>query len=274
MKPYLWDLNSTRYHLIHSNPGIVVFNWLFLPGGPGADSCYFADMIKLINVPGNFWLVDFPGNGSNLNSEVDDDSFDIWSDCLLTCLKMFPNPILVGHSFGGMFPLLFPQLENILTGFVILSSAPSLWLEEVAKVAVAKKLPELTEPMLAFENRPSPTTFKQAMLACTPYYFAPESLEQGRALIEGLPFNYKAAVWWLKKAQAMNFSAKWVPQKLPTLILGGTEDAMTPVSLFEKDPRFKRPNITRKTIENAGHFLWVERPEEVKKAFEEYIHSL
>lgn len=62
---YLYDENYTRYQLVKSQPGKVVFNWLFLPGGPGVDSSCFLDLIKGTHVPGNFWLVDLIFNGNN-----------------------------------------------------------------------------------------------------------------------------------------------------------------------------------------------------------------
>jgi hypothetical protein len=39
MSTYFWDENSVRYQLINSIGGSDTFyNWLFFPGGPGADS--------------------------------------------------------------------------------------------------------------------------------------------------------------------------------------------------------------------------------------------
>ena len=50
---YLYDLNSVRYALVKSTPGKILFNWLFVPGGPGADSVYFLDLIRKLHLPGN-----------------------------------------------------------------------------------------------------------------------------------------------------------------------------------------------------------------------------
>jgi pimeloyl-ACP methyl ester carboxylesterase len=269
---YLWDEHSTRYQLLHSNSG-KPYNWLFIPGGPGSDSIYFSSLIEELKLPGNSWLIDFPANGSNVDKVPEDYPFDEWSDCFLSLVKKFENPILVGHSFGGMFPLLFPELESILKGFVIISSAPSLWLEEAAKVAQEKKLPLLNEPMKAFERNPNQKTFKDALIACAPYYFAKDKLEEGKKLLEAMPFNFYAAVWWQKTAHEMKFCAKWVPEHVPTFILGGTEDSMTPPSLFENDKRFSRKNIYRNIIPNAGHIPWLEKMDEVKKAFNTFILS-
>src|SRR3989344_3765241 len=104
-----WDENKTRYRWVHQNEGPPV-NWLFFPGGPGCDSCYFLNLLDELKLPGNCWLIDFPNNGDNeVSPEYD---FDEWYNCFLPAIARFKNPIYVGHSFSGMFPLLFPQLEG------------------------------------------------------------------------------------------------------------------------------------------------------------------
>lgn len=265
---YFYDDNLVRYQLVKSNPGEIICNWLFVPGGPGVDSSYFLTLIEELDVAGNFWLIDLPANGSNVTAEIKADyNFDSWGDCLLSSIQKFQNPIYVGHSFGGMFPLLFTQLEKLLKGFVILNSAPSLWLEEAARCAKENNIPLLSEPMAEFEKNPNPFTFKAALLACAPYYFPESSLEMGEKLLKKITVNYLAAVWWLKKAYEINFNAKWIPQSVPTLIVGASHDFITPYSLFEGDKRFDRKNITMKKIHNAGHFPWLEQMAIVKEAF-------
>lgn len=273
MKNYFWDDDNVRYELAQSNNG-TAYNWLFVPGGPGADSSYFMSLLQDLKLPGNTWLIDFPANGSNaINGHLDYD-FDRWLDIFPSVISKFQNAVYVGHSFGGMLPLLYPQLENLLKGFVILNAAPSLWLEEAALLAVQKGLPILLEPVNEFARNPSPETFEQALIACMPYYFPKQTLEIGKALLKDLPLNYRAAVWWLNKVMTINYSAQWVPEQVPTLIIGGTEDCICPSSLFEKDTRFNRKNIMWKNIVDAGHMPWVEKPLEVKKAFDDLISHL
>lgn len=268
---YLFDHNHVRYQLVKSNPG-KPYNWLFVPGGPGGDSSYFLTLVVDLDIPGNIWLIDFPANGSNFSEQVKPDyDFEKWEGCLRGLVAQFENPIYVGHSFGGMFPLLFPELEEAFQGLVLLNSAPTLWLEEAAMMAVKKGLPLLTEGMKAFVDNPNRATFKEALLACLPYYFHQESMDRGRQILEELPFNYHAAVWWLRKSQEINYNAKWIPEKLPTLILGASEDCITPFSIFERDSRFNRDNILLRKIEQAGHFPWLEQKDVVKSLFKEYV---
>ncbi len=263
---YLYDEDHVRYELYQTNGG-KPYNWLFIPGGPGVDSSYFRGLVDLLQLPGNSWLIDLPGNGGNRQPSQ---NYDHWFKLFPKVVEQFENPVIIGHSFGGMLTLLCEGLEEKLKGFVILNSSPTLWLEEAASYAQEFGLPDLTEPLTALRENPSDETFKEALSFCMPYYFPEETLEQGRELLMNIPFEYAGAAWWQQRAHETNYSAKWVPQNLPTLVVGGKYDGICPFALFEKDQRFHRPNITLELIGEGGHFPWVENPERVKQLFENY----
>ncbi len=268
-----WDQNGVRYRLLKSVSG-QNYNWLFFPGGPGFDSRYLLSLVNGLTLPGKIWLIDLPFNGDNLVKAEKDYDYNLWFDYLVPSIKNFSDPIFVGHSFGGMFPLLFPELENILKGFVVLNSTPALWLEAAAQKAKEKDIPILTEPMEEFSANPNDDTFKNALMACLPYYFPSHSIEQGRSLLANVPMNFNAAVWWINKAVDMKFNAKWVPKRVPTLIIGGTEDCITPFHLFANDPRFNKPNILLEEIKGAGHLPWIEKSEAVQGLFNSFFSQL
>lgn len=271
----MYDSNFVRYKLVRYNPGKILFNWLFIPGGPGADSIYFLNLISQLDMPGNFWLIDLPGNGSNISDSIPADfNFDSWDKYLISTIQKFENPIIVGHSFGGMFPLLFPNLEELLKGFIILNSAPSLWWEEAENCARKKNISSFTEPMKDFEKNPSQETFKKALLALAPYYFSENNIKTGLELLNQLQINYHATVWWIKRVNSIRFNAKWIPKNVPTLIIGSSDDCITPITLFEKDKRFSRKNINIKKIQDAGHFPWLEQMEIVKSKFQSFAEKV
>ncbi|MBM3183815.1 MAG: alpha/beta hydrolase [Chlamydiae bacterium] len=265
IKNYFYDSNQVRYQLYQTNEG-KPYNWLFLPGGPGLDSSYLQSLVDELELPGNVWLADFPGNGSNVQADFSG-NFDQWFEFFPGIINQFDNPVLVGHSFGGMFPLLFPALESKLKGFVLLNSTPVLWLEEAVNYSKEFDVPDLSKEIQEFTLNPNQDTFEAALDACMPYYFPKKTLEKGRRWLSQVPFSWQPAVWWQKKAIELNFSAKWIPEKVPTLIIGSKYDCMCPFSLFEKDKRFDRPNIKLLFIENAGHMSWIENPAAVRDAF-------
>ena len=270
---YFFDSNQVRYELVKTSGGKAL-NWLFLPGGPGADSSYFHSLIDLLDLPGNVWCIDLPGNGSNIENVADDYDYDEWFSIFVSAVERFENPILVGQSFGGMFPLMFPELEKLLKGLVILNSAPKLWMEKAVEYAQQFNLPDLSVEMAEFTATPNQETFDAALAACMPYYFRKDKLEEGRAFLLKVPFQFKPAVWWQRKAVELDFSAKWVPQDVPTVIVGGKYDCICPFSLFKEDQRFNRENIDFFYGEEAGHCPWVESPDLCLVAFEKLLTSL
>lgn len=270
MTNYLYDLDDVRYELYQTNSG-EGFNWLFFPGGPGGDSCYFRSLVDELQLPGNVWLVDLPGNGSNHNDSYSD-NYDIWFQLFPSIVKRFKNPIVVGHSFGGMLPMLYPELEEILKGCVILNSSPRLWQEEAVAYSKQFDLPDLTQDMLTFVQNPNQQTFDAALNACIPYYFPKKTIEKGRGLLSKVLFHYRPAVWGQIRAAEGKLSAKWIPQRVPTLIIGAKYDCICPFSLFNDDQRFHRKNIRFVFIDDAGHLPWIENSKAVKEAFEKF-HS-
>lgn len=268
-----FDQLGTRYKLISDND-LSHFNWLFLPGGPGASSNYFESLLDSLILPGKIWLIDFPSSGDNIKEPYCPKyDFDRWDECLIQAIKKFVSPILVGHSFGSMHPLLFPEIESLLKGFVILSAAPVLWHDEVKKLIKENNI-NLAADIQHFESNPNLDTFNNVLINNAPRHFPPETLAVGSKMLANTPFNYFSIPWWEKKVKTIKYSAKWFPSNIPTLILGGTYDYVMPLSLFKRDTRFHRDNITIEAIDRAGHFPWIEAPELVARAFEKFKYKL
>lgn len=269
-----WDKNHTRYQLVKTEPGEKMFNWLFFPGGPGGDSAYFRDLIALMPYPGNYWLVDLPGNGSNTEA-IDLDTYDYsqWLTLIVESVQQFTHPVYVGHSYGGMFSLVLPELERYLSALIILNSTPTLWLDAAAEAAKNNNLPDLTDAMQAYMTQPNQENFNAALSACMPYYFTPKNLAIGSAMLGKIAFPFQASAWGLNWAVENNFNATWIPQQLPTLIMGADFDNIVPFHLFTDDPRFMRDNITLVEITDAGHLPWFEQPKQTKQTLDNFVNK-
>lgn len=272
---YFFDKNQTRYQFVKSNPGKIIYNWLFLPGGPGIDSNYLLQLINELDTEGNYWLIDFPNNGSNVVTEYDRENiFEKWGDCLLSAVRKFSNPILVGHSFGGYFPLFFPELEYILKGFIILNSVPTLHSDEFEKCVRENSLPSTVEARTAFKNNPTLEAAMEVYLVSAPYCFPASSLEKGIAQIKELTVNHCTVYDWNTKGSEVYSTIKWIPQNVPTLILGASHDFLTPISIFEQSEYFHRKNVQLYTINDAGHFPWIEKNLIIKNYFKSLTEKI
>lgn len=261
---------GVRYTLVEDNNNSNI-NWVFMPGGPGADSRYLRSLIDVLDLPGKAWLIDLPGNGDNPAPASYD--FHQWLKLMPEVASQFDNCIIVGHSLGGMLPLLTPDLESKLTGLVIINSSPSLWTDESAKLFKKNKIPQLPEREAFFKNK-TQENYNQLLKAYIPYYFNKDAADKGYKLFQDLPFPIDTMLTVFGIMQEIKYDAKWIPQQVPTLIIGGDQDYINPYSLYEKDRRFDRKNIRKVLIKGCGHWCWIEKPVDVHNAFSMFMNDL
>lgn len=273
MKTIFFDHNQVFYNLVTQNNDADL-NWLFVPGGVGADSQYLIDFINLLTLPGKAWRMDMPGNGLNLAKVSNDYDFGRWLDIFVDTIKSFNNPILVGHSFGGVLPLMLPDLEQHLKGFVSVNSAPSLWYDEMYQESVRRHLPDISEDRKRYIENPTSENYQIVMDKITYYHFPEDSIESGRVFVRSLIFNTNALNWWRNKLVEINFTAQWTPQSIPMLIIGGSDDCTCPFSIYQNDDRFNQSNIVKHMVDKAGHFAWLDQPEKVKELFDNFLENL
>ena len=269
-KEYLWTESGARLQLVRSSKE-ANFNWLFLPGGPGLGSESLFPLINILELPGNMWRLDLPGDGSNTTAN-NSKSFSRWPSALIEAVGQFERVVLVAHSTGGMFALSLPEIEDFLHGLVLLDSAPSSeWQILFAEAVKNFPIPELEILQRKYKEAPSNEILKAMTLVSAPYLFTKQTL--GLETLRDLPYNYQTCQW-SEEHFDHTYRAKWVPQTIPTLILGGEEDLVTPQKLFIERKEWRRSNIIFKSIAKAGHFPWIENPQAVIRAFSEYAHRL
>lgn len=274
MFEYSYDANHTRFYLLKSVTGEKQFNWLFLPGGPGIDSSYLIGLIDQLSLPGHYWLVDLIFNGTNEDyPRASENIYHEWSRYLEDLVAQFDNAILVGHSFGGYLPFFCPALEQSLKGLVILNSVPTLQSDLFAQVATENNLPSLTPEKEKFVKEPNIENMKTLYLKEAAYFFDKQNLAKGiEEIINQLQYCIPTEHWWYAGGYAFFSEIQWIPQQIPTLIIGGEHDFITPLAVFEQDQRFHRKNIEMLNIPNAGHFPWLEQPALVNKTLEAFVN--
>lgn len=269
---YLWSRQGVRFQWQKAHPGRAL-NWLFLPGGPGLGSESLQSLIECLMLPGTLWSIDLPGDGSNTTTN-NTESFKQWPEALLEGVEALGQVVLVGHSSGGMYALSLPELEEKLVGLVLIDSAPDAgWQRELKKMFQERPLEEAEKLTKRYEQQPGNQALRDLTVACASYFFSEKALEQGRALLASLPYNYESFAWSAKHFDD-TYQALWVPKKLPTLILAGSHDRLTPLAAFKEKRDFQRPNILMREIAGGGHFPWIEKPNEVGRVFEEYALTL
>jgi len=267
-----WTPSGVRLRPRTQRPGPL--NWLFLPGGPGIGSESLHELVDSGDLPGTSWMVDLPGDGSNTNAPgAPDDPYTIWPQVLLEAVDAVPNPIYVGHSTGGMYLLSTPQLENRLTGLVLVSTAPdSSWLPAFIAMTERNPLPAVTAATELYGKGPTDEHLAAIAVASAAWNFAPHTVDAGRDLLSRMPYN-GSAVAWSEKHFDHTYAATWWPATLPTLIVSGSDDRIVTQHLWDDD-RYRGQHIVHAIIESGAHFAWIENPAAVKLAFHDFAQNL
>lgn len=249
-------------------------DWLLLPGGPGIGSESLAGLVDAAGLPGSAWLVDLPGDGSNTGiPEPRGGYFQHWPGVVAEAAQAVPGSVFVGHSTGGMYLLSVPELEPLLRGLVLVSTAPDCaWHARFVQMAANNPLPAVDEASRVFEAARTDEALRGIAVASAEWNFTPAGVDAGRALLARMPYNFRA-VDWSDQNFDHTYAARWWPAAIPTLILAGAEDRIVDQSGWNA-PRFQTPNVMRRTIDSAAHFPWIEQPGAVREAFSEFAGAL
>ena len=250
------------------------WNWLFFPGGPGIGAESLRELVDTAECPGTSWLVDLPGDGSNVAAPgAPADPYPLWPHVLLEAVDAVPHPVAVGHSTGGEYLLSVPGLEERLAGLVLVSTAPDArWMPTFAAMCEADPLPAVAAAAERYEADPTDDNLAGIAVASAPWNFTAEGLGAGRELLARMPYN-RLAVEWSDQHFDQQYAASWFPAATPTLILSGGADRIVDQSLWD-DPRYRGRNVRHVVVDGGAHFLWIERPEAVGQAFAGFASTL
>ena len=267
-----WTTHGVRLRRARRTPG--PWNWLFFPGGPGIGSESLQELVDVAECPGTSWLVDLPGDGSNVAAPgAPADPYPLWPQVLLEAVDAVPHPVAVGHSTGGEYLLSVPGLEKRLAGLVLVSTAPDArWMPTFAAMCEADPLPAVATAAERYAADPTDDNLARIAVASAPWNFTADGLAAGRELLSRMPYN-RLAVEWSDRHFDRQYAASWFPADTPTLVLSGGADRIVDQSLWD-DPRYRGGNVRHVVVEGGAHFLWIERPEAVGLAFAGFASTL
>lgn len=254
--------SGVRMRLHSSRSGEL--NWLLLPGGPGLGSESLQELADGLDVPGSIWLVDLPGDGSNI-APPDRDPFAQWPRVLVEAAQAFSDVIFVGHSTGGMCLLATPQLRGAVRGLALLDTAADCsWHAQFVQMAENHPLAAFDRAAAAYEQDSSAENLMRLAVASAEWNFTPKALEAGRALLARLPYNVDA-VAWSEANFDHTYKALWWPVDIPVLRLWGDCDGIVSQESWDTDV-YGTTNVMTRVIPDAGHFPWIDNPVAVTDA--------
>ena len=169
------------------------------------------------------------------------------------------KPILVGHSMGGAIALtLALQQLNQITGLALLGSS--------AKLRVSSVI---------LEKAKDANTFADAVQLVNEYSFNPDAPKDLiRLSIEAmLKLNPKTLLGDFLACDSFDVTGKLNVIQVPTLILCGTLDVMTPPK-FSKSLAEQIPQSQLHLLEKTGHMLMLEQPDAVAKLLKQFLDEV
>ena len=243
---------------------------VFLPGLT-ADHRLFDKQIEFFERKYPVFVWDAPGHASSWPFDL---SFSLkdkvkWLNEILE-ENGFDQPVIIGQSMGGYLGQMYAQLfPDKLKGFISVDSAP---LQKKYMTGLEIWLLKRMEPV--YRHYPWKTLLKQGSEGVA-------TSEYGRALMLDFMMTYDndqkryaalAGSGYRMLAEAVEEDLPY-EIKCPAMLLCGTKDRAGSCIRYNK-AWHKQTGIPLHWIEGAGHNSNTDRPEEINKLIDEFLHLL
>ncbi len=224
-------------------------NLVFIHGW-GATAKIFDTVFYYLNDEFNIRYFDLPGFGKTPIEKIM--TLKDYADFVYTFLKdnKIEQPIIIGHSFGGAVAVKLAILHpESISKLVLVSASAVRWPRH--KIMFIKKMADIIKPFLSEKLRK--LILKILKLDKTDYaqIDSPKLKETFKNVINEDLSPYLSTI------------------KIPTFVIWGEKDTVTPL----KEGKFIAkliPNAKLSIIKNAGHFRFLEKPEEFVRLIKEF----
>lgn len=242
LKRRRWPLWRQRLALVHGS-GCSADSWRYQIDGLSHDF----DVVA----------VDLPGHGSS--EPVSDPSVERYATTVMGVIQRIGRRkvVLAGHSMGGAVALQVALTRpELLKGLILIGTAA--YLDRLA----------LTPDIFLWTAATMPHKFKGMFFSgvVTEDALAIAGADIRRCRVETVMDDFAVC-------RHFDFKSKLKALNLPTLILCGDEDHITPVH-YSKRLQQEIPGSTLMLIQKAGHMLPLESPDRVNAAIREFIQRI
>jgi proline iminopeptidase len=187
---------------------------------------------------------------------------------------------LMGHSDGGLMILNYAcEYGDHVQGMILVDSPAgntSRSDERIKRMQLRKNEPWFGEAFEAFHKTPSTEKeFGTYITAILPFFFTSmKNLEQNRDVFKKVTLSFHAQRGRGQSDQSTADLAVFLPaMKIPSLIIVGADDFICPPAAAE----YLHSEIAGSKlliIENAGHFPWLEEPEQFFSGIRTFLPKL
>lgn len=250
--PYV-DVGPTRlYYTDHRQPD-AARPPLLLIHGAGATHLDFPIQLR----KQHSLALDLPGHGKSGGAGCT--SIEAYMQLVIGVLDALALPVVdvMGHSMGGAISLMLALRQPArVRGLILLTTGAYLPVN-----------PQLIEGMTANALDTARMIVRWAWAKEAPEAWREAGLRQMLAT----PAPVTIGDYWA--CARFDVRPHLAALTLPTLILGGTQDRMTPIAL-QDDLAARLPHATRHIIAGGGHMVALEQPEVVTQQVMDWLNDL
>jgi len=272
------QLSDTQLYVERLGEGQPMF---VMHGGLGLDHTYFRPWLDRLAEQVELVYYDHRGNGRSMRpASMEDITHETWAadaDALRVQLG-FEKIILFGHSYGGFLAQEYAlRFSGNLKGLILCNTAPALDYMPVAQAnAAARGTPDELAALGQVFGRAmnDDNDWRSLWMRILPLYFKCYDPQIGRATDEAT--CYSAAAWNHVNANCLpkfNSLARLKEITVPTLVLGGADDWITPAEQTRRI-HAELPNADLAIFKESGHFPFIEETENFVKTIRNWIVRL
>jgi proline iminopeptidase len=246
---------------------------ILLHGGPGFDHYSLRPHLAPLADVAQLVFLDHRGQGRSDESSAERWNLDTWIDDVAAFCDVLgiEEPILFGHSFGGMVALGVGIRHSELPSKLVISNSAAKFRPDRA-LDMFERLggPEARRAAQDYLETPSEPTRLRFMEVCYPLYGPVAPDPDVRARIVARP---EVGIHYF--ADEIN-TYDWFPElgriACPTLVLAGELDPITPFACGE-ELAAALPRSRLEVFDGAGHAPFRDRPEATLAVIREFVLS-
>lgn len=246
---------------------------LVLHGGPGLDHTYFRPWLDPLADRLTLGFLDFAGHGRSKGPAASDLDHEVWAGDIARAVEAMAGsePVTVlAHSWGS-----FVALEHArdphprIGGLVLTNTAPALdYVPDALALGRARATDAQFERLMALLSAPvaDDDAFREGWTDVLPVYFAEPDDEVIRTMDEDA--RYSAATYnrgMFECLPTYDVTGDLAAVDLPTLVLGGAHDWITPPAQGPERVAGGIPGASLEIFEDSGHFPFIEEPERFRR---------
>jgi proline iminopeptidase len=257
---------------------------LLLHGGTGLDHTYFRPWLDPLGDQAQLIFSDLLGNGrSERPASFAGITMESWADDAdgLRAYLGHEKIILLGHSFGGFIAQVYAlRHPERLAGLILCDTAPALDYPEVTVAnAQARGTPEQVQAVLGGLTNPASleddADWRAAWKAILPLYFHHYDPQVAAAMDEQTHYSGRGfSHGFIHCLPTYNVSDRLSKISVPTLLLSGQDDWITPPAYGVGRIHAAIPAAKEVLFEHSGHFPFIEEQQSFLNAVRAWLNDL